>query len=137
MTRSLGKSVVLACCLSLHGQSLHPQVVGFVQRRELHGVSTRSMEVDSKESPLTLQGIRNTLDRADVHRDPGGLGVGDQDSMTSDINKDLAWLKVLRVIFRCLVSLDGVHFLDLLLSLGALNLAFVKSDFQVSLLQFV
>jgi len=51
---SLGETVVRAGGLGLHRHCLHPNVVGLVHCRERHGVATGSVEVDSQESPLTL-----------------------------------------------------------------------------------
>ena len=134
---SLGETVVGAGGLGLHGHGLHPNVVGLVHRRERHGVAAASVEVDSEESPLTLNCVRNTLDGADVDRDESSRGVRDENCVSLGVHVDLAWLNILGVVLSVAVGLDSVHLLDLLLGLRALNLALVKSDLEISLLELV
>ena len=67
----LGQAIVCARRLRLHRERLHPEAVRIVHGRELHRVSAGSVEVDPQEGPLALEGVRDTLDSANVHRDPG------------------------------------------------------------------
>ena len=95
------------------------------------------MEIDPQEGPLALQGIRDTLNRVDVNRNPSCLRVRDQDSVALCVNIDLSWLEILWVIFNRAISKNSVHFLDFLLCFGALDLTSVKSELQISLLELV
>ena len=66
------KSVVRAGRWSLHGKSLHEDIVGIWHLWVLHGRAIGDVEVDSKESPLALLLVRDTLDGADVEWNESG-----------------------------------------------------------------
>ena len=72
-----------------------------------------------------------------MHGDPGGLRVGDQHDIFGFVNKDLAWLALLREFFHRSVGLNLVHLLDLFLGLCGLNLTSVESELEVALLELV
>ena len=88
---SRGKSVALPGGLCLHRHGLHPKTVRLVHRRELHGIATSGVEVDSKEGPLALDRVRYALDRADMDRDPRRRCVGDQNCKLLHVDVDLPW----------------------------------------------
>lgn len=88
------------------------------------------MEVDPQVSPLTLDGVADTLNRGDVEGDKCRRAVGDQDRAVLHVNVDLALHDVLRVVFRSLVRSEGVHALHLVLGIAALDIALVVPDLQ-------
>lgn len=89
------------------------------------------MEVDSQVSPLTLDGVADTLDRGDVEGDECCRAVGDQDCAVLHVHVDLAGHDVLREVFRSLVGSKGVHALDLVLGIAALDITLVVPDLQL------
>ena len=88
---SRGKSVALPGGLCLHRHGFHPKTVWLVHRRELHGIATSGVEVNSKEGPLALDRVRYALDRADMDRYPRRRCVGDQNCKLLHVDVDLPW----------------------------------------------
>lgn len=89
------------------------------------------MEVYSQVSPLTLNGVADTLDRRDVERDECCRRVRDQDGAVLHIDVDLAWNDVLWEVLCGFVGTERVHALDLILGVAAPDLALVVADLQL------
>jgi hypothetical protein len=89
------------------------------------------MEVDSQESPLSLSGLRATLDGGDMEGNKGSGGVGNKDTVLVHIHVNLSSFEVSREFTDGLVSFVFIHLLDLLLLDSKVEVSTLVFDHQL------